>query len=113
MMVVRRTIREWAPAAIIAATVVALVVLSFAVGNVVSDQRELAERVEGRSEVRAYELCQAHNDTRQVLGTVLDVLAAPRDDDEPGEYERRLELREDLDPLVEPVECPPDPRGGS
>lgn len=49
--------------------------------------------------------CHASNETRTVLDQVLLVLRAPRDTDEPGDHERRVEIYEQLEPLIELRDC--------
>jgi hypothetical protein len=83
--------------------VVAGVVVALAWTAHLHDQAQL------RNELRTHQLCENQNDTRQVLRGVLEALAEPRDDDEPGEQEERQRLLERVLPIIEPIECPPLP----
>lgn len=96
---------------ITAAAVVAIVVLAYIAGNVLGDLRDLNERMERYQAVQIYEVCESGNETRRVLARVLDTLAEPRDDDEPGDYAERQRLRDAVDQYVQPQECPPRPEG--
>ncbi len=63
--------------------------------------RKIDDQAVARSELQ----CRAGNDTRQVVASVLDALAAPRPDDVDGEFEARQHLRVELEPLLLPADC--------
>lgn len=65
----------------------------------------LTRQIEEQSAARAKIQCLAGNDTRQVLASILDALAVPREDDESGDFEDRMELRRQLDPILLPKDC--------
>ncbi len=67
------------------------------------------DRIERQAEVSAALNCKAINEAKVALDNVLLALAAPREDDEPGDAEERQRLYELVEPLVQPGECPPDP----
>lgn len=98
------------PAVFAVAFVVFVIVGAYVLGSVIERQQEFAAELERRNELRAHLLCEANNETRHVLELVLDALAAPRDDDLPGEFEERRRLRESVDEFVQPQPCPPPPK---
>lgn len=87
----------------------AYIIFSVAISFAIYELQELSNRMEFRSELRSHQLCENQNDTRQVLTDVLKILAAPREEDEPGDLERRQRLFDEITPLIEPVNCPPAP----
>ena len=94
-------------AAVIAATSLSL-----------SNQDRIEAEAQRRAEIVAFESarnvyanCEAINKQKLLLRQILDVAAAPRPDDEPGEYEeRQRQIEENFAPLLVPDECPPVPR---
>lgn len=68
---------------------------------------DLASTLERQGMQRTHEICMSQNELRNVLAGVLDTLAEPRDSDEPGDYERRQHLRDEVDPYIQPQVCPP------
>lgn len=70
----------------------------------------ITDRIEREGLVRAFENCQASNETRDTIKTILDeLMIEERASDTPGQAEDRRELRESLEGLLQPNECPPDP----
>jgi hypothetical protein len=102
----RRRLLIFAPAVIVVVTVALMAFVAFKLGSVISDQRSLAEHVAQSNRQLIVGVCESGNETRQVLARVLDVLAEPRPDDLPGEYEERQRLRAVVDQFVEPQPCP-------
>jgi hypothetical protein len=68
-----------------------------------------ANRIERESMFRANETCHAVNESRIVLGSVLDALVVGHPDSTEEEIARRQILRDQLAPLIELAECPPRP----
>lgn len=54
---------------------------------------------------REERICQAVNESNAVLLNVLESLAQPRDDDQPGEFEERQRLLDQVSPFVQPINC--------
>jgi hypothetical protein len=104
-----RWLTERIPLIIGIATVVAMAFIAYVLGGVMSDLTEINERMEARNELRTHQLCESQNEMRIVLAAVLDALAEPRDSDEPGDHAQRMRLREQVDPYVQPQDCPPPP----
>ena len=95
--------------AILTLTVVAVWVSAYLLGGALDDLQAVQQQQEYRSDLRVHQFCESQNETRGVLALVLDELAAPRDDDGPGELEERMRLRAQVDPYVQPHDCPPRP----
>lgn len=90
-------------------TVATVVVLAYLLGMFAGDLQAVQDEQERRSELRVHQICESQNETRAVLAHVLDELAGPRDDDIPGEFEERQRLREQVNPYIQPHDCPPRP----
>lgn len=73
----------------------------------------LAGTLERQGMERTNEICESQNEIRLVLANILDTLAEPRDSDESGDFEHRRQLREDIDPFIQPRQCPPVVEGPS
>lgn len=70
----------------------------------------VTDRLELESQARAFQNCASINETRAVMGDVLDeILLVARDGDTPEERGERAEARERVEPLIQPLPCPPDP----
>lgn len=68
-------------------------------------QQGLARQLEKEGIQRAVALCEIANENRTVIEGVLDSLAQPRADDEPGEHEERRRLFDQVKPLLERKDC--------
>lgn len=68
-----------------------------------------ADVIEQQSQQRAFLLCMNQNEMREVVGLAFDVLAEPREVDTEAAHRERLRLRERVQDVLEPRECPPDP----
>lgn len=86
-----------------------LIIITVAVATALWQLQDLQREQEYRSELRAHQLCVNQVDTRLVLNAVLERLAEPRDTDEPGDLEEREILLDQVQPLIEPPDCPPEP----
>jgi hypothetical protein len=104
-----RWLTERIPLIIGIATVAAMAFIAYVLGGVMSDLTEINQRIEHRNQLASHELCESQNEMRMVLAAVLDALAEPRDSDEPGEHDQRQRLRAQVDPFVQPQDCPPSP----
>lgn len=69
----------------------------------------VTDRIEHEAFVRSYENCEAVNESKQVLAAVLNRLAQPREDDQPGDYEERQQLLASVQEIIEENDCPPPP----
>jgi len=73
------------------------------------DIATLEARQEAQERV-AFEQCRSDNDTRQLIGEVLDVIAAPRRPTESdAQYQARIDAFEDAKELLVLNDCPPQP----
>lgn len=86
-----------------------MIIFAIAIATALWQLQAIQYENEYRAELRAYQLCMNQVDTRIVLNAVLERLAEPRDTDEPGDLEERQRLLAQVQPLIEPPDCPPEP----
>lgn len=75
-------------------------------GHMLATQSAQQERQDAFRHQELILMCEAQNETREIVFGVLQFLAEPRDDDEPGEFEHRQELLEHFRETLAPRECP-------
>ncbi len=107
----KRAVVRRLPAVFAVLVLTTMVAGAYVLGSVIDQQQRVAAELERRSAAQASVLCESQNETRLVLGRLLDsLLSSPRPDDAPGEFEERLRLRESVDEFVRPQPCPTPPK---